>query len=150
QMRLRDMPYHVVTQDTDLPFAQYPRMIIKMHGDLATPNMVLKEDDYLSYAQKFKLIDNVVKSLFATHLILFVGFSATDPNFKLIYQWVKDALKGNILPAYLIQTADDYEQNQFEYFSSKGIKILYFNEIEEELRNYTESTAFQDDRQKLG
>src|SRR5207248_133479 len=49
-----------------------------------------------------------------------------------------------------IQTADDYEQNQFEYFSSKGTKILYFNEIEEELRNYTESTAFQDDRQKLG
>ena len=38
--------------------------IIKMHGDFEHDNFVLKEDDYLSYSENFKLIETYIKSLY--------------------------------------------------------------------------------------
>lgn len=121
--------FHVVKENQDLPYAVQNRMIIKMHGDLKTKNIVLKEDDYLSYQNNFKLIDIFVKALFASHLVLFVGFGADDPNFNLIFQSVKDILQESFQPAYFIETSNKFDSIKFNYFKNRGINILYFQEI---------------------
>ncbi|EGO7756701.1 nicotinate-nucleotide adenylyltransferase, partial [Enterococcus faecalis] len=39
--------YDVLKQDKDIPYSKSSRYLIKMHGDLLTKNIVLKENDYL-------------------------------------------------------------------------------------------------------
>ena len=41
--------FHTVKHDLDLPYDNFNKTIIKMHGDFEHRNIVLKEDDYLNY-----------------------------------------------------------------------------------------------------
>lgn len=130
----KGMFYDVVKQDRDLPYTPNNKMIVKMHGDLGAKNVVLKEDDYLSYSTKFKLIENFVKSLFATYTVLFVGYSVNDPDVKLLFQWVKDILKEDFQNAYLLNsdsTLKDIDRIEFEYYRHRGINVLYFSAAKE-------------------
>ncbi|KZR57492.1 SIR2 family protein [Pseudobacillus badius] len=123
--------YHTVREDFDLPYDVLNKMIIKMHGDFNKKNIVLKEDDYLSYSTNFKLIENYLKSLIATNVVLFIGYSANDPNFKLIFQWVKGLLKSHFQPAYLLEVSNKSKYMEFNYYKNRGINILYYNEVEQ-------------------
>lgn len=115
----------VVSKDADLPYRQGGKELIKMHGDFENDNFVLKEDDYLSYGRNFKLIENYVKSLIGTKVVLFIGYSFNDPDLKLIFSWVKDILGGDFQRAYLIQSGKKYDVNEAEYFRNFGINVLY-------------------------
>lgn len=115
----------VVSKDTDLSYRQGGKELIKMHGDFENDNFVLKEDDYLSYSRNFKLIENYVKSLIGTKVVLFVGYSFNDPDLKMIFSWVKDILGGDLQRAYLIQSGKNYDVNEAEYFKNFGINVLY-------------------------
>ena len=77
----------VVSKDADLSYRQGGKELIKMHGDFENDNFVLKEDDYLNYSRHFKLIENYVKSLIGTKVVLFVGYSFNDPDLKMIFSW---------------------------------------------------------------
>ncbi|WP_186438233.1 SIR2 family protein [Cohnella terricola] len=130
--REKGMFYDVVSKDEDLPYTPNNNMILKIHGDLKNKNIVLKEDDFLSYSSNFKLIENYVKSLLSTHLVLFVGYSVNDIDVKLIFQWVKDALKKDFQPTYFLSTdtASSLNLIEYNYFKNRGINILYTTEIE--------------------
>ena len=126
--------YATVRQDTDLPYVQTEKMIIKMHGDEDLKNIVLKEDDYLSYSKNFPLIENYIKGLFSTKTILFVGYSAEDIDFKIIFKWVKDHLNGHFQPAYMLEIGKEKDRIDFNYYKNRGINILYYDEIEEDAK----------------
>ena len=126
----KGMFYDVVSRDKDLPYTENNNMIIKMHGDFTYNNIVLKEEDYLSYSSNFKLIENYIKSLLSSNVILFVGYSINDINMKIIFQWVKDILKKDFQPAYFINVDEDYNHIQFDYYKNRGINILYYDEGE--------------------
>ena len=115
----------VVSKDTDLPYRHGGKELIKMHGDFENDNFVLKEDDYLGYSRNFKLIENYVKSLIGTKVVLFIGYSFNDPDLKLIFSCVKDILGGDFQRAYLIESGKSYDINEAEYFRNFGINILY-------------------------
>lgn len=147
--------YDVVGQDKDLPYTPNGKMLIKMHGDMKFKNIVLKEDDYLSYSSNFRLIENFIKSLFATHIILFVGYSVNDPNVHLIFQWVKDILKEDFQHAYLLDVGNVEEKGnidriQFEYYKKKGINILYCSEVKDLVENLVVSDNLLDGLQPKG
>jgi hypothetical protein len=131
--REKGMFFDVVSKDEDLPYTPNNNMIIKLHGELKYKNIVLKEDDYLSYSTNFKLIENYVKSLLSTHLVLFVGYSVNDIDVKLIFQWVKDSLKKDFQPAYFISTdsSSSIDLIEFNYFKNRGINILYSSGLTE-------------------
>jgi len=124
--------YDVVSRDKDLPYTQNDKMIIKMHGDLKYNNIVLKEEDYLSYSSNFKLMENYIKSLLSSNVVLFIGYRINDINMKIIFQWVKDILKNDFQPAYFINTSAKKDNNniQFDYYKNRGINILNYNEAE--------------------
>ncbi|MFJ7407161.1 MULTISPECIES: SIR2 family protein [unclassified Lysinibacillus] len=126
--------FDVVSKDEDLPFTPNNNMIIKMHGDLKNKNIVLKEDDYLSYSNEFKLIEHYIKALLSTHVILFVGYSLKDYNVKLIFQWVKDILKKDFQPAYFLNIDEkpDVDLLEFHYYRNRGLNILNYSDLEKE------------------
>ncbi|MED2032150.1 SIR2 family protein [Bacillus thuringiensis] len=121
--------YHIVRRDLDLPYDNLNKTIIKMHGDFENKNVVLKEDDYLNYSSNFMLIENYLKSLIATNTVLFIGYSVNDPNFNLIFQWVKSILKNHFQPAYLIESSKEYSRMEHHYYKNRGINIIYYDEI---------------------
>ncbi|MDD6070403.1 MAG: SIR2 family protein [Clostridiales bacterium] len=125
--------YTVVKQDRDLPYCFNDKLVIKMHGDGVLKNIILKEDDYLNYSSKFPLIENYIKGLFSTKTILFVGYSAEDQDFKLLFNLVKEQLGDDFQPAYLLEYGKELERINFNYYKNRGINILYYNEIKDEI-----------------
>ena len=119
--------YAVIRRDEDLPYAITDEYIVKMHGDWDEMNFVFKEDDYLNYARNSPLIESFVKGIFSSHLVLFVGFSFSDPNLKQIVNWVKEILGKDFQPAYLFQTQKP-KSHEATYFGNKGIRTVIFDE----------------------
>lgn len=122
-----NLQYHIIKKDADLPYTQHENMVIKMHGDFDTNNIVLTENDYYNYTDNFPLIDAFVKSIFATKLVLFVGFSFNDLNLKIILNSVYKLLKDDFQPIYLL-TEISNDQVLTSYYKRKGINITWASE----------------------
>lgn len=81
--------YTTVTRDSDLLSNASERYIIKMHGDLESPEtIVLKESDYLNYEQEHPLISTFIRALLVNHTFLFLGYTLNDNNLNLIISWI--------------------------------------------------------------
>lgn len=122
--------FTVVRGDKDMPNMTYPNALIKMHGDYTLGNIVLAENDYYNYPRTFALTRAFVQSLFASKLILFVGFSFADINLKMILNDVKNILEERMQPVYMLSLNKPDEVTQ-KYFENKGINILYLEDYEE-------------------
>lgn len=119
--------YDIIREDKDIPQMTYPNALVKMHGDYSKNNIVLTENDYYNYKNNFPLIRAFVQSLFASKLVLFVGFSFSDLNLKMILNELQNILLENMQRAYLLSCEEpDYVTKQ--YFEKKGINILYLSE----------------------
>ena len=132
-----DKRYEKVANDEELSSASMSNYIIKMHGEF--DDIVLKESDYDSYSNNFKLMETYIKGLFSTYTILFIGFSGNDPNIRRLIQWVKDIVGNKHQPAYLIDinnyedvTAEEF-RIKHEYFKKQGIFTLYKNQIQNDI-----------------
>lgn len=115
----------VISKDNDLPYGKSSRELIKMHGDFENDNFVLKEDDYLTYSENFRLIENYIKSIIGTKVVLFIGYSFSDPDVKHIFSWAKEILHGDFQTAYLINVDDTYNLDVDRYYKNFGINVLF-------------------------
>lgn len=134
--------FDVVHQDSDIPRMSYPNALIKMHGDYETDNIVLTENDYYNYPKNFPLVRALVQSIFASKLVLFVGFSFADLNLKMIMNELKNILSENMQRAYLV-SIDKPDELTNKYFENKGVNIVYLEEDEIKLlagKDYIENT----------
>lgn len=147
-------PYSKVSCDKELAVALNNNLIIKMHGEL--DKIVLKERDYDTYSNNFKLIETFVKGLIATNTILFVGFSAEDANVRKLFQWIHDILGNSCQPAYLLNT-DEYKNSnkskeekrvKFEYLKEMGIFSLYYDEIQDDIKQFVSDDILIDYNKK--
>lgn len=121
--------YTIIREDKDIPQMAYPNFLIKMHGDYLTNNIVLTETDYYNYKNNFPLVRALVQSLFASKLVLFVGFSFADLNLKIILEELKGILSDHMQRAYML-SCDEPNYVVKNYFENKGINIVYFSEKE--------------------
>lgn len=119
----------VISQDKDLSYQNSEKQLIKIHGDFEHGNFVLKEDDYLHYDANFKLIETYIKSLVATNVVLFIGYSFSDPDVKQLFTWVKDVLADDFQRAYMFNVGDEFDLNEFNYYKNLGINIVYASEM---------------------
>lgn len=115
----------VISCDKDLPYRKSGKELIKMHGDFEHDNFVLKEDDYANYSSNFKLIENYIKSIIGSKVVLFIGYSFNDPDTKQIMSWVKNILKDDMQRAYLIDVDSDYDRNKELYYKNWGVNIIF-------------------------
>ena len=128
------LQYHIILEDKDIPQMACPNTLIKMHGDYVTDNIVLTEDDYYNYKENFPLTRAFVQSLFASKLILFVGFSFADLNLKFILNELKNILSDKMQRPYLL-SCDEPSYATKLYFVKKGVNIVYFSEADVDLLN---------------
>ncbi len=135
-----DMYFKVAT-DHELASSPSSQLLIKMHGDLFHRNIVFKESDYLSYSDNFPLIENFVKSLFSTHIVLFIGYSISDYNLNQIISWIKNRTE-DAPPSFTILTDDKITLSEHNYLKSKGIYPILTdeNKIEIEGENLSEKS----------
>ena len=122
--------FKVVSQDEDVPTIFGDRFILKLHGDFKHNNFVLKEEDYLNYSENFKLIETLVKSIFSTNTVVFIGYSLNDYNIKLILNWTKTLLKGSFRePIFLYVGSSALTDTELIYQQSKGLTVVEWNKL---------------------
>lgn len=138
--------YQLIRKDEDLPHTQYANMLIKMHGDFETNNIVLTENDYYNYKDNFPLINAFVQSLFATNLILFVGFSFNDMNLKIILNSLKKLLKNDFQPVYLLSN-NAADNVHISYFKNKGVNVTWLSD--KQLKEIPENDGFADNLNRI-
>ncbi|OYS17301.1 hypothetical protein CBF56_07345 [Lactobacillus taiwanensis] len=118
-----------ISQDIDIPYRKYNKELIKMHGDFIHDNFVLKEEDYLNYSNNFKLIENYIKSIIGSKVLLFIGYSFNDPDLKQIFNWVKNIVGEDMRISYLINADSEYDENEEQYYKKLGIQIIYASQL---------------------
>lgn len=136
------LPFTVVKEDLDFPYASNANMLVKIHGDLNKANFVLKEDDYLDYSKNHPLMESFLKSVFATKVVLFVGYSFSDYDLKLIVQNVRNILGHNFQYAYLLDISDKIHPSMKEYYRNKGIHVINYHEADSDNHNYIKDYLF--------
>lgn len=132
----RGLFYDVIAKDEEVSQTRTKKFLIKMHGDVRHQNVVLKENDYLSYSRQFRLIETMVKSIIASNTTLFVGYSLNDRNMKLILNWVKELQGSSFQPVYLLYLEQMLDHNSFDYYKSQGIHVIDVNYLLKEAQKY--------------
>ena len=118
----------VIASDDEVSEINGSRFILKVHGDLKHNNIVFKEEDYLSYSDNFKLIETLLKSIFSTNTVLFIGYGLNDYNIKLIMNWAKSLLKDKFNTPIFFYTDDDpLTTAQLKYHISRGLSVVDFH-----------------------
>lgn len=118
--------YDVIACDRDLVMSQRSRKLIKMHGDFEHHNIVFTENDYLNYSNNFPLIENFLKSIFSTQIVLLLGYSFNDIDLKQIITWIDN--KSEVRPpVYMAVAEKDISSSQIRYLETYGIILLKFS-----------------------
>lgn len=126
--------FSVINSNQVVSKAETETYILKVHGDFSS-DFVLKEQDYLNYENDYVLIDNLMKTIFATNLVIFIGYGLNDYNIKLILNWVKCVQSDSFIMPIFIHTGEKLNDLENIYQENRGLRILDCN-------NYTDSSDY--------
>ena len=130
--------FSVINADNAVSSAPSSSYIVKVHGDFSSSNLVLKEQDYLDYEQNYKLIDKLVKTIFSTNLVIFIGYSLQDYNIKLILNWVKNVQADSFVKPVFIHIGDPLSELELDYQDKRGLRVLQTTDFGDLPNNYTD------------
>ena len=102
--------------------------LLKLHGDLHHPNrLVVTEEDYDAFLTSLPLLATHLSSLLIDHTAFFIGYSLDDPDFRQIWQVVKERLGTLRRPAYVLQIgAAPFTVARYE---RRGVKVINLPKI---------------------
>ena len=128
--------FSVISDEEDVANATSSRYLLKVHGDFRRgykgKHVVLKESDYMNYEQDHPLISSLMKTIMATHTIVFIGYGLGDYNINLLLNWVKQLQKDGYKKPFFIRTEHEpIEEHTAVYYQSKGLRIIDGTSIEE-------------------
>lgn len=117
--------FSTVACDNEISSIKGNRYILKLHGDLKHQNIVLKEEDYLNYSERFKLTETVLKAIFSMNTVVFIGYSLNDYNIKLVLNWTKSLLKDQFnAPIFINTEEEELTREELLYHESKGVEVI--------------------------
>lgn len=77
--------------------------LLKLHGDLHHPDrMVVTEEDYDTFLNNYRLIATYMANLLISRTPIFIGYSLEDPDFRQLWQVIRDRLGRLRRPAYAL------------------------------------------------
>lgn len=129
--------------------------VFHMHGNTAVPHsMVLTEDDYLDFLIKMgedkDLLPKRIRRAFTENSLLFLGYSLTDANFRVVFRSLVSYMRGNFGKAHVsVQlTPDGLPEAQLE----NALKYLdsYFQKLKIHVYWGTCQEFTADLREKMG
>jgi len=115
-------PYLPVVDEDLLPFTQASgeTRLIKMHGDLNHPSLlVLTEDDYDGFSIRRERMFQEITHLLISNTVLFIGYSIDDPDFRQIWNLVKKYFGKFRRPAYALLV--DASETKINEYSRRGV-----------------------------
>lgn len=118
--------FSVINSNQVVSKAETENYLLKVHGDFSS-DFVLKEQDYLDYENDYILIDNLMKTIFATNLVIFIGYGLNDYNIKLILNWVKRVQSDSFIMPVFIHTGEKLSDLENDYQKARGLRILDCN-----------------------
>jgi hypothetical protein len=128
-------PFSVIKKDEQFPYAQNTRLLVKIHGDLEEGNVVIKEEDYLEYPKNHPLFESFIKGVFANKVVLFIGYSFSDINLKIILSTVRNILGKDFQNAYMLSVENAHHSKR-EYLKEKGIILINYSDAELFIEQY--------------
>ncbi|WP_058368227.1 SIR2 family protein [Psychrobacter sp. ENNN9_III] len=114
--------YDIIKSDADLVKSILPRKLLKVHGDFSSHNIVFKEDDYLQYSDNFPLVENLLRHILSSYTILFLGYSYSDYDLKIISKWIER--RSNIAPPRFMLSINE-NVTESMYLRSHGIQAVF-------------------------
>lgn len=118
--------YDIISNDEDIASSRGFSKLIKMHGSLEYNNIVFKDSDYLMYSENFPLIENYIKGIFSTDIVVIIGYSLSDENVKQIISWVNSKAV-NIKPIYLLKIDSQFDYQEFDFYKKRNVYMLYWS-----------------------
>jgi len=116
-----NLNYDIVKSDIDLVKSAGLKKLVKIHGSLDSHNIVFTEDDYLNYSLNSPLIENFLRHILSTMTVLFLGYSFSDNDLKMITKWIEK--QSNISPPrYLLHNTKDEAYSK--YLLNHGINVI--------------------------
>ncbi len=110
--------------------------IFKIHGCVSDPaGLVITQQDYANFTSKKKYLSAKLLTYFSEHPLLFVGYSASDPNIRAILSDIDEALPrsgptGSLIPnIYILEwrsQTDGYtavREKVLEIDAGKSVRI---------------------------
>lgn len=129
--------YISVACDNEVANINGDKYILKLHGDLKHRNIVFKEEDYLNYSENFKLIETLLKSIFSTNTVVFIGYGLNDYNIKLALNWAKSLLKDHFnKPIFIYTDSSPLSKAELLYHQSRGLCVIDCTQIAKVGDNY--------------
>ena len=99
--RVATPSYGVVRAMDEIPLVPRPR-ILKLHGSLpANFPLVATTKDYEDYPSKSAAFVNTARQVMMETVLLLLGFSGKDPNFRRWLRWVRGELRESAPKIYL-------------------------------------------------
>lgn len=97
--------------------------LLKLHGDLHHPNrLVVTEEDYDAFVTSLPLLATHLSSLLIDHTAFFIGYSLDDPDFRQIWQVVRERLGALRRPAYVLQVGAPV--HTVARYERRGVKVI--------------------------
>ncbi len=97
--------------------------LLKLHGDLNHPNrLVATEEDYDKFIEKYPLIATFLSNLLIEKTPFFIGYSLDDPDFRQIFQIIKERLGNLRRPAYTLSL--NAQPQAIARFERRGVKVI--------------------------
>ncbi len=91
--------------------------IFKIHGCISAPtSLVVTQSDYDEFIKKKKYLSAKLLTYFSEHPLLFIGYSATDPNIRAILSDIDEALPvagGVITNVYLAEWRESVPKTEY-------------------------------------
>ena len=112
--------------DSRNPPTEYKPLVFHLHGDIREPNsMVLTENDYIDFiislSKNEELLPSIIIQRLAMTLLLFIGYSLEDINFRVILKSFN--LLDNKGIAILLPRSDSKYQKYQDQYLKKMLKI---------------------------
>lgn len=129
----------IVEEQLSVANASAGVLLLKLHGDLHHPNrLVVTEEDYDTFLARLPLLATYLSSLLIGHTAFFIGYSLDDPDFRQIWQVVKERLGVLRRPAYVLQVGA--APHAIARYERRGVKVINLPKVNG--RSYAETLEY--------
>jgi hypothetical protein len=123
-LRQAQRPYTKIVVDSEVPFISEDKVsLIKLHGSIEQKeSLIITGDDYYDVLGRRPVIANLVRHLFSTMTVLFIGFDLDGEDFKQLYLGLARHLDRHMRRAYALQPDPDPYTRQ--YWAEKEVQLI--------------------------
>ncbi|HYC76911.1 MAG TPA: SIR2 family protein, partial [Planctomycetota bacterium] len=116
--------------------------ILKAHGDAASPeSMVFTADEYRRVIHANPAFQAVMNGILLTHALVFVGYSLSDVNFRLLLDSQLTTFRGGVPPRFAVMSGVGAAERELLWRTAKLRVLPYPEERHEEAARFLAAVA---------